>query len=179
MRDNISHAVGGYANACTMGSYTTIGGGYANQALGNYATIGGGYTNIDSADYGFIGGGKENVIKLTALYSAIPGGTANKIHDPYCLAFGNGVEIDDPIDHGYITVFYNDANPGKVGINIPPTTIPTAALEVNGTVKITEFLYLKPMPEPAVAPPGPGWIYYDDDLDKVRVWTGLDWEDLN
>jgi len=147
MRDNISHAVGGYANACTMGSYTTIGGGYANQALGNYSAISGGYTNIDSANYGFIGGGKENVIRLTALYSAIPGGSNNRVEDQYSFAFGNGVTVSSD----YTTVFYNSAvHSGKVGIN---TNSPTAELEVNGTVKISQILHLESI---GASPPLPG-----------------------
>jgi len=109
--------------------------------------------------------------------NSILGGSGNQVSNQYSLAFGKGVIVDDPDD--YVAAFFSDepgAHPGKVGINEPS---PTAELEVNGTVKITQILHLEPITEPATGDEGD--IYYDADTHKLRVWVEPihDWVDLH
>jgi len=143
-----------------------------------YSAILGGTNNRIKAQHASILGGQQNKIWIGANHSAILGGNGNQISDPYCLAFGNGVEINDPDDVGYITVFYNDVYPGKVGINIPVTAVPTAELEVNGTVKIQDVLQLVPRLDPPTVVPGPdyeGLIYYNSADHMLYFYDGTDW----
>jgi hypothetical protein len=64
----------------------------------------------------------------------------------------------------------------KIGINSPIGSI-SHTLTVGGNVKIGTVLNLTPGVEPVA--PVRGDIYYDDATDKVRVYTGAFWEDLN
>jgi len=107
-----------------------IGGGDFNQASQHGATVGGGHGNYSLAERATIAGGMRN--RTEGDYSAIPGGKSNKVKSTTSLAFGEGVEIDDP--DSFIVAFFCDANPGKLGINEPN---PTEALHVNGNAKIT------------------------------------------
>lgn len=50
-------------------------------------------------------------------------------------------------------------------------------VEINGSLHIKEFANLAPGAAPAS--PVRGTIYYDDSDDKVKVWTGAVWENLN
>ena len=51
-------------------------------------------------------------------------------------------------------------------------------VQINGSMHITEFAKLTPL-NSAPASPEKGTIYYDDTDDKVKVWTGATWENLN
>ncbi len=51
-------------------------------------------------------------------------------------------------------------------------------MKVNGHVNITEFIQLDPRSS-APTTPTKGTIYYDMATDKLKVWTGTIWEDLN
>ena len=50
-------------------------------------------------------------------------------------------------------------------------------LELNGAVHIRDFMKLTPGAAPSN--PETGTIYYDNSDDKVKVWTGAVWENLN
>ncbi len=50
-------------------------------------------------------------------------------------------------------------------------------LELNGEVHIRDFMKLTPGSAPTN--PETGTIYYDDNDNKVKVWTGTIWENLN
>ena len=51
-------------------------------------------------------------------------------------------------------------------------------VQINGTLNINDVLKLIPRTSP---PPSPtkGTIYYDNATNKVKVWTGSAWENLN
>ena len=51
-------------------------------------------------------------------------------------------------------------------------------LRINGSMHVTEFANLKPRSE-APSSPETGTIYYDSDDNKVKVWTGSAWENMN
>ena len=72
-----------------------------------------------------------------------------------------------------------DFGTNRVGINvdISNTANLTHTLTVNGNVKVETLMNLKPSNAPLI--PAEGDVYYDVTLKKVRVWTGLVWENLN
>ena len=51
-------------------------------------------------------------------------------------------------------------------------------IQINGSLHISEFTKLEPRSEAPLLPEK-GTIYYDSDDDKVKVWTGSIWENLN
>ncbi len=51
-------------------------------------------------------------------------------------------------------------------------------LEFNGAIHVRDFMKLNPILD-APTSPEKGTIYYDKNDDKVKVWTGGTWEDLN
>jgi hypothetical protein len=202
---NFATIAGGDSNTVSTGSF--IGGGRRNEASGAWAAIGGGHENIDTAFYGAIGGGYQNLLKgdyggifsgkgnivgasrsdtlnviagggqneIYGTFSAILGGYDNTVSANFSQAFGRSVSVNDD----YITAFYDDSYPGKVGINEPE---PDVELHVNGSVKITDVLNLVPLAGSPPPSPAKGDIYYDEDDDKVKVCTdpGVPtWEPLN
>jgi trimeric autotransporter adhesin len=64
----------------------------------------------------------------------------------------------------------------KLGINTPIGSI-THTLTVGGNVKIGTVLNLTPGVAPGA--PATGDVYYDSASNKVKVWTGAIWENLN
>jgi hypothetical protein len=123
-----------------------------------------------------IAGGGQNEIYGT--FSAILGGYDNTVSANFSQAFGRSVSVNDD----YITAFYDDSYPGKVGINEPD---PDEALHVVGTVKIEDILKLETR---GTAPAGlgtgdRGTIYYHYDVgpplvNMLYVWDGSDWQPL-
>ena len=51
-------------------------------------------------------------------------------------------------------------------------------VEINGSMKISEFALLQPREDPPSSP-ATGTIYYSSTDNKVKVWTGDQWENLN
>ena len=72
-----------------------------------------------------------------------------------------------------------DFGTNRVGINVDVSNTAnlTHTLTVNGNVKVETLMNLKPSNAPLI--PAEGDVYYDVTLKKVRVWTGLVWENLN
>ena len=63
---------------------------------------------------------------ISGTYSVIPGGYHNVVSGDYSLAFGNSVTVDS----NYVTAFYNDTLPGRIGINNPN---PHSTLQADGS----------------------------------------------
>lgn len=108
----ISTVGGGWSNEATQHG-ATVAGGDNNTASGNRSSIAGGLGNTASGWTTAISGGTDNT--AAGSYSAIPGGNLNDIRSTadYSLAFGNEVCIDS----AYRVIFFDSANPGRLGIN--------------------------------------------------------------
>jgi len=208
--DDTSAFVGGGYENFALTHFTTIAGGRSNTAIGDGASICGGCYNEIGGHYSFIGGGKSNQMLTPgghgerAHYCVIPGGQGNIIdatqnvithsvilggqgniidatHNvvTHSLVFGDSVTVDSSFVVAFFTNDYGGIYRGKVGINEPS---PTAELHVNGTVKITQLLYIDPQPVPL--PPGPsgesGYISVgiDAGVPKVYLWDGSAWHAL-
>ena len=63
---------------------------------------------------------------------------------------------------------------GDTGIG---TNAPAAKAHIAGDVMIDDCLHLVPVTDPSVT--NTGTIFYDSDDNKVKVWTGAAWENLN
>jgi len=63
---------------------------------------------------------------FSADYSVVPGGGDNSVSGDYSLAFGKDVTVTAD----YVTAFYDDDYPGKLGINEPG---PTSTLHYDGS----------------------------------------------
>jgi hypothetical protein len=70
-------------NGC---NFSTIGGGFSNNALGDCATIGGGKYNSGLGTFSFIGGGNTNTASST--YSSVVGGTQNNASSSNSIVIG-------------------------------------------------------------------------------------------
>jgi len=62
-------------------------------------------------------------------------------------------------------------------INIAGSTFSNGTISTLSNVKIGQVLKLTPGSAPST--PEKGDIYYDNSTNKVRVWTGSAWENLN
>ena len=79
---------------------------------------------------------------------------------------------------------YNEIGSNKLYISNSNSSNPlvygefdNSKLQVNGSLHISDFAKLKPGNPPN--DPSKGTIYYDVTDDKVKVWTGSIWENLN
>ena len=69
-----------------------------------------------------------------------------------------------------------DASPS--GIALIHGNFTDEFIEVNGSLHINDLAKLKPL-NTQPTNPEKGTIYYDNNDDKVKVWTGTNWENLN
>ncbi len=152
---------GPYGEGAYEGSYYSFASGVGNVVRGDVCFAYGDSCLIDTASYSLAFGHKDTIMNCE-----------------HSMAFGNGVRVDND----YIAAFYNEDNPGKVGINQPD---PEAELHVNGTVKIKDILKLETR---ETAPSGlgtedRGTIYYHYNIgpplvNMLYVWDGSDWQPL-
>ena len=91
-------------------------------------------------------------------------GTMSIYVDNNMMRFRNGADVLQLKLH----------NNGNVGIG---TETPAEKLEVDGNVKISDVLKLTPSATPGSASAGD--IYFDSTTNKLRVYTGAQWEDLH
>ena len=157
----VDSAVGGGAFNTASGVNAAVSGGAVNTASGMNATVGGGRSNTASGYGGFIGGGYSNT--ASGSNSFVAGGQANVAGGDYSLAAGFRAKVRDAAqttdangDEGTFVwadsqnVDFASTGPnqflvrasGGVGIN---TTTPGAALDVNGSAKITGTLLANPV----------------------------------
>ena len=161
---------GGQLNEIVCDTHNFIGGGFQNCIMGSAASvICGGEGDTIGNIYSAILGGRHNII--AGQYSSIIGGEGNKIlgNANHSLAFGESVSVSNPFTVAFFTDYY-DVNPGeymgRVGINTPN---PTAELEVNGTVKISQILHLKPIILPITGSPGD--VACDTLDNRIKMWV--------
>ncbi len=105
----------------------TVGGGDINIASGHGATVAGGHYCRALGNYSAIGGGR--IDSVSGQYSVVPGGRNNTVSGDYSLAFGYEVKVSDD----YVTAFYTDDYPGKLGINEPS---PHSTLHSDGSLAL-------------------------------------------
>lgn len=121
--------------------YTTVGGGYNNQATSGYATVSGGAENHADGLYSFVGGGWSN--EATDAMATIPGGSDNEASGHISFAAGEKAKARHDgafvwADNSNTDFASTDDNQfliraeGGVGIGLND---PTTALEVDGTIK--------------------------------------------
>jgi hypothetical protein len=88
---------GGYTNnAAAQGA--AIGGGEFNSATANQSTVAGGNNNVASARYSSVGGGEFNVAR--GLAATVPGGESNTAGGDYSLAAGRSARVRQPSETG-------------------------------------------------------------------------------
>ena len=135
---------GGYNNLAYYGS-ATVAGGDNNVAAQDRATVGGGYNNRASGLLSTVAGGDSNTASNS--YSAVPGGSLNVAGGSYSFAAGYRAKATNLGSFVWADAQGSDfgstgANQfliraqNGVGINLAN---PSAALDVNGRVKMTQF----------------------------------------
>ena len=168
------------------GSNTTSGG--ANTFLGANT----GLENVSGGNNVFVGlnAGAKNVEGNFNVYLGDGAGLANLGSSNVLLGQLAGVKDDFSSTNfsGNIFIGYeagrNEESSNKLYIENSSSTEPLIYgefdndnVQVNGALNIRDFARMIPGSAPMM--PEKGTIYYDDSDDKVKVWTGMAWENLN
>ena len=132
---------GGEYNYILFSRFSFIGGGIYDTIIGvpedyeeahaHNIIVGGKMNRIRNyVDFSAVLSGDSNLITDTSSHSVIIGGQSNTIYADYAMSFGKGVLVKDD----FVTAFYSENNPGKVGINRPS---PHSTLHDNGSFATT------------------------------------------
>ncbi len=144
----------------------TVGGGSYNKASGRYSTVGGGYQNDATADGATVGGGSNNTAGGNYSWA---GGRNMKLEDTSDHTFVWGYsDSTQSISTANAFLIFPAGTTGNVGIG---TEAPDAVLEVAGTHR---HQTLRASESPGGPDVGRVEIGYDSsgDYGKVFVWDG-------
>jgi hypothetical protein len=151
---NMNSSIAGGQGNEVHASASSIGGGESNVIDGSDSTIAGGSENTIHAAYATISGGKSNTIEDSAQGAAIPGGQDNIAMGEYSFAAGYQATAENTGSFVWSDSFGGAVDTGpnqfvvqasggvhflnsNVGIG---TNSPSQKLDVNGTVKATQFI---------------------------------------
>ena len=151
----------------TSGSANTTG--LSNTFLGSAS----GLNSSEGGENVFIGStaGRDNAAGNSNTYLGATSGALNTGNNNVFIGFGAG---NGETTTSNTLIIQNDPNDDPLIYG----KFDTDEVEVRGALKISDIINLTPR---ATAPttPSAGDIYYDSGTNKVRLWNGSGWENLN
>jgi len=164
----------------SFSSFSLTGGSY-NVSITRYDGQGLGYSTItdSTAIIGFNSAGTKGEFKSEFGEAKIQSNLSNVdtriFVNQNSFGFGKYDDINNTINETYLKLLTSSGNLG-LGIVDFDSNDTGEKLQVNGSVKVSDFIKL----EPTIAPSSPsrGTVYYDSTLETLRCWNGTSWNNL-